>query len=205
MSARRFLLFLALLPLAGCQQTTTLPTGSLSLETHYSPAENLEALDRNAFEHAHSSIDLCAYSLTDHALAQALEDAAQRGVHIRIYLDRSQTAGELSRETRYDQHSRADEESESDTGVLQQLAATPNVELRIKHSKTLMHLKSYVIDNQLLRSGSANFSPTGEKRQDNDLTFTRDRQDVQRFESNFRQIWSRPDNDPLTLASNSGF
>ena len=32
------------------------------LETHYSPAEVLEALDRNAFLSAHSSIDTCAYS-----------------------------------------------------------------------------------------------------------------------------------------------
>jgi phosphatidylserine/phosphatidylglycerophosphate/cardiolipin synthase-like enzyme len=32
-----------------------------------------------------------------------------------------------------------------------------------------MHLKSYQIDGQLLRTGAANFSASGLKRQDNDL------------------------------------
>ena len=32
-----------------------------------------------------------------------------------------------------------------------------------------MHLKSYQIDGKLLRTGAANFSATGLKRQDNDL------------------------------------
>lgn len=32
-----------------------------------------------------------------------------------------------------------------------------------------MHLKSYAIDGRLLRTGAANFSASGEKRQDNDL------------------------------------
>ena len=33
----------------------------------------------------------------------------------------------------------------------------------------LMHLKSYQIDGRLLRTGAANFSASGDKRQDNDL------------------------------------
>jgi phosphatidylserine/phosphatidylglycerophosphate/cardiolipin synthase-like enzyme len=32
-----------------------------------------------------------------------------------------------------------------------------------------MHLKSYQIDGRLLRTGAANFSASGLKRQDNDL------------------------------------
>jgi phosphatidylserine/phosphatidylglycerophosphate/cardiolipin synthase-like enzyme len=37
-----------------------------------------------------------------------------------------------------------------------------------------MHLKSYEIDGQLLRTGAANFSASGLKRQDNDLIVVKD-------------------------------
>ena len=173
---------------------------TLTLETHYAPAENLESLDRKLFASATSTIDLCAYSLTDHLLAQALTEAAHRGVRIRIYLDRGQTSGEMSREAR--QHTVDSEDSvEGDplagSGVLTELAATPNISVRVKHSRTPMHLKSYVVDGAVLRSGSANFSPTGEKRQDNDLTLVRDSDSVRRFSENFERIWNRPDNSGL--------
>ena len=46
----------------------------------------------------------------------------------------------------------------------------PTVEIRIKRDHGApMHLKNYEIDGRLLRSGAANFSAAGLKRQDNDL------------------------------------
>jgi hypothetical protein len=49
------------------------------------------------------------------------------------------------------------------------LAETPGIEIRIKHKASApMHLKSYQIDGRLLRTGAANFSASGLKRQDND-------------------------------------
>jgi len=193
------------LPL-GCHTSTAGPgSATLPLETHYAPAENLERIDRDLLASAHRSIDLCAYSLTDHVILEAIQGAAQHGVRVRIYLDRVQTEGELKREQRRpakasDNNSRADsEDNDGDLsgGVLASLNHTTNITVRIKHSRTLMHLKSYAIDGSLLRSGSANFSPTGEKRQDNDLTITHDPAAIDRFERNFESIWGRPDNDPL--------
>ena len=54
--------------------------------------------------------------------------------------------------------------------VFHDLAETPGVEIRIKRDHGApMHLKSYQIDGRLLRTGAANFSASGLKRQDNDL------------------------------------
>ena len=72
-----------------------------------------------------------------------------------------------------------------------------NVEVKIKHSRVLMHLKSYAVDGQTLRSGSANFSASALKHQDNDLVLTHDAASVRRFELDFNQLWSRPDNERL--------
>ena len=57
-----------------------------------------------------------------------------------------------------------------DDACFNDLAETPGVEIRIKHRvRDPMHLKTYQIDGKLLRTGAANFSASGLKRQDNDL------------------------------------
>jgi phosphatidylserine/phosphatidylglycerophosphate/cardiolipin synthase-like enzyme len=102
-----------------------------------------------------SEIDIAAYVLTDWPVMQALTRAADRGVAIRIYLDGTQLA------------------EREPAKVFKDLAETPGVEIRIKHETgALMHLKSYQIDGRLLRTAATNFSASGLKRQDNDLSPT---------------------------------
>jgi phosphatidylserine/phosphatidylglycerophosphate/cardiolipin synthase-like enzyme len=101
---------------------------------------------------AKREIDFAAYVLTDWPVIQALTRAADRGVKVRIYLDGMQLA------------------EREPAKVFQDLVETPSVEIRIKRDHGApMHLKSYQIDGRLLRTGAANFSASGLKRQDNDL------------------------------------
>lgn len=207
--------------LCGCQVPVNLPGQADSLrasgaavETHYSPTENLEHYDLALLHSAHKSIDLCGFSFTDEAVGDALVGAARRGVRVRVYLDRGQSDDELERAARHDSDERPnsrkrdveyadglfDEQAVSDASseaVIARLAATPNVEVKIKHSRVLMHLKSYAVDGQTLRSGSANFSASALKHQDNDLVLTHDASSVRRFELDFNQLWARPDNERL--------
>jgi phosphatidylserine/phosphatidylglycerophosphate/cardiolipin synthase-like enzyme len=119
---------------------------------HYAPAENLEHIDVELIDSARREIDFAAYVLTDWPIMQALTRAANRGVKVRIYLDATQFA------------------EREPTRVFEKLAHAPSVEIRVKReSSAFMHLKSYAIDGQLLRTGAANFSASGLKRQDNDL------------------------------------
>lgn len=185
-----------------------------SVETHYSPTENLEHYDLTLLRSAHRSIDLCGFSFTDEAVGDALVGAARRGVRVRVYLDRGQSNDELERAAKHDGSAKPrghkhdvqyadgffDEQEVPEPGseaVIARLAATPNIQVKIKHSRVLMHLKSYAVDGHTLRSGSANFSPSALKRQDNDLVLTRDSASVRRFELDFNQLWSRPDNERL--------
>lgn len=211
------------LGLCGCQvpvspgSRTDLAGSSSSgatVEMHYSPTENLEHYDLALLRSAHKSIDLCGFSFTDQAVGDAIVGAAQRGVRVRVYLDRGQSSDELERAAKHDgtpeprgrrrEVEYADglfEEQEipdtSSEAVISRLAATPNVEVRIKHSRVLMHLKSYAVDGRTLRSGSANFSASALKHQDNDLVLTHDAASLRRFELDFDQLWSRPDNERL--------
>jgi phosphatidylserine/phosphatidylglycerophosphate/cardiolipin synthase-like enzyme len=61
-------------------------------EVHYAPRENLESVDAQEIGRAQLSIDIAAYVLSDSRIIEALTDAAERGVLIRLYLDKSQFA-----------------------------------------------------------------------------------------------------------------
>ena len=88
--ARRYFLTLCItgliLPIA-----TWAETGS-QIEIHYAPQENLETVDVQEIGRAELSIDMAAYVLSDKEIIEALTDAAERDVVIRLYLDKSQFA-----------------------------------------------------------------------------------------------------------------
>jgi phosphatidylserine/phosphatidylglycerophosphate/cardiolipin synthase-like enzyme len=94
-----------------------------------------------------------------------LKRAAERGVKVRIYLDGTQLA------------------EREPTKVFEDLAHTGGVEIR--ENSAFMRLKSYELDGQLLRTGAANFSASGLKRQDNDLIVIRDPQAAEKFKHVF--------------------
>lgn len=154
------------------------PPGDYHGGIWYSPATNLEQIDVNEIENNTSGhLDIAMYAFTDIRIARAVVDVANRGVQVRIYRDNEQWR----------------EEQHRDRYVLSLLEGNPNIHIRVKGSSTLMHLKAYC-DGTTLREGSANWSPSGEKRQDNTLTLTTDRSAVNQFEQEFNHIWNRPRN-----------
>jgi phosphatidylserine/phosphatidylglycerophosphate/cardiolipin synthase-like enzyme len=54
------------------------------------------------------------------------------------------------------------------------------------------------VDGRWLRTGSANFSWSGERRQDNDIVVIDSPQAALEFSRHFEQIWSRRDNSEAT-------
>ncbi len=147
-------------------------------EIHYAPRENLESVDARAIGRAELSIDMAAYVLSDPRIIEALTAAAERGVLVRLYLDKSQFA----------------EHGPTRGGVIETLLAHPNVAARVKGEGVLMHLKAYAVDGTILRTGSGNFSRSGLASQDNDAIFITDTAVVDAFEGNFERIWSRAQN-----------
>ena len=159
------------------------------LGEHYSPRENLEAIDVAMIDRAKRTIDIAMYSFTDRAIAEALLRAARRGVRIRIYRDRIQVRDRGDKTRR----------------LLESRAGREHITVRVKRnsSRNIMHLKAYLIDASLLRTGSANWSPPGEgaycrrgrrsrwSQQDNNLFLTRDPREVRRFAATFERIFSR--------------
>lgn len=132
------------------------------------PAENLEHVDVALIDTAKREIDRAAYVLTDGPVIQALTRAADRGVKVRIYLDGTQPVERVPAK------------------VFLELAETPGVEIRTKRANgALMQLKSYQIDGPVLRTGAANFSASGLKRQDYDLIVIESAEAAAAFKRNF--------------------
>ncbi|MDE2363083.1 MAG: phosphatidylserine synthase [Hyphomicrobiales bacterium] len=149
----------------------------------YGPSPQTAGTDLSILAGARKSIDMAAFVLTDRDVLGALADAARRGVAIRIYLDRDEM----------------DHAGNRGADALSALAAVKTVAIRFKarHSES-MHLKSYVVDRRLLRTGSANFSYSGERYQDNDVVLVENPALAAAFLQTFETMWTRPDNAGLT-------
>jgi hypothetical protein len=167
------------------------------LGEHYSPEENLESIDVDLIDHARQSIEIAMYAFTDRPIADAVINAAARGVHVWIYRDGIQV------KDRGDKMRRLMSSAPGKNGLIA-------VEVKRNSSRNIMHLKSYLIDGRILRTGSANWSPPGEgawcsrgerlhrDQQDNNLFLTEDPGEVGHFERLFRRIWTRGTNRPWT-------
>ena len=141
------------------------PAAAESVEVHYAPVENLEHIDVAELRSARTKIDMAAFSLNDWPVIDALIAAKRRGVAVRVVLDPSE------------QH------------AMDRLSEIAN-NIRMKAAGPYMHLKAFAVDGGSLRTGSANFSASGLKLQDNDLILIREPGAVRAFEARFEQIWA---------------
>jgi hypothetical protein len=144
----------------------------------YTPETNPERVDVPLIEKVHSSkhVDCAFYSFTDKPTAEALLAAANRGVKIRIYRDLSQFEDEKSR----------------NAYMMTMFAGNRNIQIRVKGSRSLMHLKAWSTEG-LLRDGSSNLSASA-KHQDNSITLSSDPAEIKEFEEKFQEMWERSDN-----------
>jgi phosphatidylserine/phosphatidylglycerophosphate/cardiolipin synthase-like enzyme len=125
------------------------PSFAAPQDVHFAPEERLDAIEASLIATAKRPLDLASYALTDPVVLDALNGAQGRGVAIRIVLDPRER---------------------HDFAKLGDLSDT----VRIKRGGPFIHLKAYEIDGEVLRTGSANFSTSGENMQDNDLIVIRD-------------------------------
>lgn len=175
------LIFLALVPVEarGPLERERIMAG---VRIYYAPQNNLADIDRALIASARTRIDFAAYVLSDQAIINALQDAAGRGVMVRIYFDPDQPALK----------------SPDRAVAFRSLLRLPSVQARMKlGGNDLMHLKSYQVDGKVLRSGSGNFSFSGARRQDNDLIVIESPTAVAQFMEQFEYMWTRRGSDPF--------
>ncbi len=163
-------------PAANVAAEAPAPADRTGPVSHFASGENPVRIDHELLEAAGKSVELAAYNLSHHTVVQALCRLAQAGV--RVYLDGG-AAGE---------HGPPGPAYVSPY----RLAREASAEIRVKQAPGLMLLKAYLIDSQVLRTGSSNLSPSGRK--DNDVIVIGDADAVACFAMTFERLRARSGN-----------
>jgi len=121
---------------------------------------------------AQSTIDIAIYSFTGDAIRDALIDARDRGVQIRIIADTSQANGQGS-------------EIATLEGLGFQLKRTAGV------SGGIMHNKFMIIDGKMLLTGSYNWSASAEDSNFENAIFLQGSTVIQNYALEFDHIWNK--------------
>lgn len=156
-----------------------------TVQIYNAPEMNLAEVDRSILDQVGvgGRINFAAYALSDYSIINSLRNAAEKGAHVRLYLD----PRELARLTLSSEH------------PFVKLTRTRNVEIKVKSAdEGLMHLKAYSVNGVMLRTGSANESRSGLERQDNDLVIITDKGVVTTFDRKFEAMWARPSNSAFS-------
>ncbi len=112
-------------------------------EICFTPGGNCTALIVNAINQAKTSINLQAYSFTSRPIAAAIVDAQRRGIHVEVILDKSQS--------RHNKYSSA------------KFLAHQQIPLWIDYEPAIAHNKVIIIDNNIVVTGSFNFTKAAQE------------------------------------------
>ncbi|MCX7123768.1 MAG: phospholipase D family protein [Gammaproteobacteria bacterium] len=138
---RLSLILITLLFLNACSrspETLTSSDGKTQIQVCFTPGEDCASLLINQINAAQKSIEVQAYSFTSYKIAKALVKAAQRGIDVKIILDKTQFDGAHF----------------SVAGYLQKAGIT----LYNDNQVVIAHNKVMIIDDAIVETGSYNFT-----------------------------------------------
>jgi phosphatidylserine/phosphatidylglycerophosphate/cardiolipin synthase-like enzyme len=131
----------------------------------FTPGGNCTELIVNAVGQAKTSILVQAYSFTSAPIAKALLDAYRRGVRVEVILDKSQ---------RSEKYSSAD------------FLANQGVPTMIDAEHTISHNKVMIIDNELVITGSFNFTKAAQEKNAENVLIIRDKALADQYSQNWQ-------------------
>ncbi len=157
------------LQIAGCQAHTSAISPSTSTPTWavaFSPSGGCTPLIVSTLGQAKSTILVQAYSFTSAPIAQALVDAAKRGVKVDVILDKSQ---------------RTEHYSEAD------FLAHDGIPVSIDAVHAIAHNKVMVIDDETVITGSFNFTKAAEEHNAENLIVLHDKSLATQYRANWEK------------------
>jgi len=144
------------------------PYALAKTEVYFSLYDDPEAVIIKNINAAEEFIGIAMYTFTDIEISQAILEAKDRGINIKIYLDRSQVKAKYSRSRYFVQN---------------------GIEVRISSNSYIMHNKFAVIDNEIVITGSYNWTASAGERNDENLLVIDDNYVVKRYQDQFNNLW----------------
>ncbi len=126
-----------------------------------------------------TSVDAALYRFNNPRLSRALEDAARRGIRIRLVLDRA----------KYEE-----------TRATRQLLSTGRIPFRVlagrQGSGSKMHHKFAILDGQAAVTGSYNWTLESEEQNYENLLIVREREPLETYLREFEALWAEASEAP---------
>lgn len=152
--------------------------GNTNVSVYFSPKDlTIERIIIPLVNSARKQICIPAFLITDYKLAQALINAKQRGVNIKIILDAANAKSPYSKHKLLRQH-----------GIL----------VKTETFAGKLHSKTMIIDNTYSVIGSMNFSKSGEHKNDENMLVIKNSKIAVFNKIFFEYLWKKIDNYWLT-------
>jgi phosphatidylserine/phosphatidylglycerophosphate/cardiolipin synthase-like enzyme len=137
-------------------------------EVYFSLSDNPQKAIIKNISQAETYINIAMYTFTDKEIALSLANAQQRGVKVRVYLDRSQIESTYS---------------------ISRFLVQNGIKVRISSNNYIMHNKFAIIDNRLLLTGSYNWTFAANNKNEENLMVIDDPEIITRYQNQFEKLW----------------
>jgi len=138
-------------------------------EVYFSLYDNPQKEIIKNINQAEAFINIAMYIFTDREIALPLTKAHERGVKVRLYLDKEQV------DYKYSQS---------------RLLVQKGIKTRISTNNYIMHNKFAIIDNRILLTGSYNWTFSANYRNDENLMVIDDPEIIEIFQNQFVNLWT---------------
>ena len=138
-------------------------------EVYFSLYDNPQKEIIKNINQAEAFISLAMYIFTDREIALPLAKAQERGVKVRLYLDKDQVDYQYSQS---------------------RFLVQKGIKTRVSSNKYIMHNKFAIIDNCLLLTGSYNWTFSANHRNDENLMVIYDPEIIEIFQNQFVKLWT---------------
>ncbi len=140
-----------------------------SVDTCFSPAERCDLKLISLLGTASKTLDIAIYSITHPQIVAAIIAAKNRGVLVRMVVDRQQSSGASS--------------------LVNQLKGA-GVPLRIGNVQGIMHDKYSIVDLRTIEAGSFNYTMNATQSNAENQLYLNDPTTVAKYEANFVALWN---------------
>lgn len=144
-----------------------------SVQVGFSPEGSARELVLQTLAGAQHSIQMLAYAFQSPDIAQALIEASERGVQVRVVVDRKRNLGKASR-------------------AAMDRVTRHGVALRTNDRYHLHHDKTVIVDGQTVQTGSFNFAPSAETANSENVVVIRGMPEVaQQYSAHWQSRWDQ--------------
>jgi phosphatidylserine/phosphatidylglycerophosphate/cardiolipin synthase-like enzyme len=139
------------------------------VEVYFCPADKCADAVKRKIRNANSSIVFASFIFTHPGLANELILKSSEGIYVRGVIEKSTTG------SKYSKHD---------------VLARNGIDVVLEDSKALMHHKFFVIDNEMVITGSFNPTKNADTRNDENIIVIRNKGIAERYIEEFNNIWN---------------